>query len=213
MKNILCYGDSNTFGYDPYTDGRYDYDVRWPGALQNILGRDQYYVVEEGLGDRTTVLNDPLMYDNKNGHALLPAIIASHMPLDLIIIMLGTNDTKARYGAEAPDIARSAVRLAQTAKFISSVEGEESQVLLIAPMPITEDVKHGGCSFELGDHSIRVAAEMPQWYKRFAGEAGIPLLDASEFVQASEEDGVHLTPEGHRILAEKVAAKIKEMIG
>ena len=108
MKTILCYGDSNTHGFDPVTGGRYVYDERWPGILQQTLGRDAYMVIEEGLNSRTTVCEDCCYDDNKSGLALLPAILKSHFPLDLLIIMLGSNDMKQRFHMEPAEIARGA---------------------------------------------------------------------------------------------------------
>ncbi len=92
MKTILCYGDSNTYGYDPVSGGRFDHNIRWPGVLRNDLG-DGWWVIEEGCGGRTTVWEDPIER-HKDGSAYLPACLHSHGPLDLIVIMLGTNDLK-----------------------------------------------------------------------------------------------------------------------
>lgn len=216
MKTIVCYGDSNTFGYDPYTLGRYDYDVRWTGRLQSILGRDDYYVIEEGLGDRTTVLDDPLMLDNKNGHAMLPAIIASHMPIDLLIIMLGSNDLKPRYCMEAPDIARGVSKLVTTAKTISALEnpeGKPCEILVIAPALMTEALRDGDCWKEFGEHSLRVSKELSGWYREYAEAQQVYFMDAAEIVQPSNKDGIHFSPEGHAVFAKKIAEKVKEILG
>ena len=95
QKTILCYGDSNTWGYDPVNACRYDRNIRWPGVLQKELGQ-AYYVKEEGLCGRTTVWDDPVE-GHKNGLKQLTPILHSHCPLDLVVIMLGTNDLKMRY--------------------------------------------------------------------------------------------------------------------
>ena len=106
MKTILCYGDSNTWGYDPANQTRYPRDVRWPGVLRNGLG-DGYIVIEEGLNGRTTVWDDPIELD-KNGATYLRPCIQTHKPLDFVIIMLGTNDLKTRFSLPAYDIASGA---------------------------------------------------------------------------------------------------------
>ena len=105
MKHILCYGDSNTFGTDPVRGGRHPYEVRWTGALQRLLGGN-YRVIEEGCGGRTTVFEDQLSY-GRNGLKTLVPCIASHNPLDLIIIMLGTNDLKKRFQATPWDLGKA----------------------------------------------------------------------------------------------------------
>ncbi len=105
MKKILCYGDSNTWGHIPVTGGRYGDDVRWTGVLQAALG-EGYRVIEEGLNGRTTVHDDPIEGVYKNGkHYLIPCL-ESHRPLDLVIMMLGTNDLKMRFSLPPSDIAR-----------------------------------------------------------------------------------------------------------
>ena len=107
-KNILCFGDSNTFGSDPRGGPRYDRHTRWPGVLRDTLGAG-FWVIEEGCGGRTTVHEDPiesLGTGSKKGVAYLPACLHSHQPLDLVIILLGTNDLKPRFAVGADDIAR-----------------------------------------------------------------------------------------------------------
>ena len=110
MKTIMCYGDSNTFGTNPH-GGRWRREVRWTGKLQQLLG-DQYYVIEEGCGGRTTVWNDDLELF-KNGRKSLPVALATHKPIDLVIIMLGTNDCKTRFQALPCDIAEGVRQLAE----------------------------------------------------------------------------------------------------
>lgn len=111
MKNVLCFGDSNTYGYDPagMRDGtavRYAQDVRWCGVAQRDLG-EGWHVIEEGLNGRTTVRDDMCHLDtNLNGIRALPMLLEAHKPLDAIVIMLGTNDCKTVFGVTASDIAR-----------------------------------------------------------------------------------------------------------
>ena len=111
VRTILCYGDSNTWGSDPETRERFPEDVRWPGVLRKRLD-EEYRVIEEGLPGRTTVRDDPIEGGHKNGRTYLMACLESHRPLDLITLMLGTNDLKARFGSSASDIAQGAASLA-----------------------------------------------------------------------------------------------------
>lgn len=115
MKTILCYGDSNTWGYSPATQDRYGRDERWTGVLRNEIG-EGYLVIEKGLGGRTTVWDDPVEGRHKNGETYLLPCLESHQPIDLVIILLGTNDLKRRFCVGAFDIAQGAgglVRIVQ----------------------------------------------------------------------------------------------------
>jgi lysophospholipase L1-like esterase len=132
MKSVLCYGDSNTWGYDPLTQARFPPEVRWTGVLAGCLGAD-YRVIEEGLNGRTTRWDDPIETD-RNGLAYLRPCIESHQPLDLVVVMLGTNDLKQRFNLSASDIAQSAAGAAEAAyRFANGPEGRRTAVLLVAP--------------------------------------------------------------------------------
>ena len=120
MKTVLCYGDSNTWGYDPWTRLRYPPSVRWTGVLAERLG-PVYRVVEEGLNGRTTRWDDP-MEPGRNGQMYLGPCIESHAPLDLIVVMLGTNDLKRRFNLTSSDIAESAAGLAEEASRIAGAK-------------------------------------------------------------------------------------------
>ncbi len=214
MKTIVCYGDSNTHGYDPRNGGRYAYDIRWPGRLQALLGREKYYVIEEGLNSRTTVQSDMCYDDNKSGVELLPAILKTHMPVDLLILMLGSNDMKQRFHMEPAEIARGAALLVSTAKQVSASkhpEGKPCAILLVAPPPITEALRDGSCYGEFGDRAIRISKELSPWYKRVADSNQVYFLDAAQLVTPSDIDGLHLKPEGHAILAQHMAEQCRSI--
>lgn len=215
VKTIVCYGDSNTHGYDPVDEGRYPYEVRWPGRLQLLLGRDAYYVVEEGLNSRSTVQSDACYDDDKSGVALLPTSIKTHMPVDLLILMLGTNDLKLRFHMEPADIARGAALLVQTAKQVSiakSKDGTPCEILLVAPPHITEHLRNGRCFDEFGDRAIGLSRELSDRYAAVAQNSGVHFLDAAKLVTPSELDGLHLTPDGHAVLAQAMAEACRAIL-
>lgn len=108
-RRVLCFGDSNTYGYDPARDGRYGDDERYPMVLQDLLG-DGWSVVEEGLPGRTAVFDDPIT-EGMNGLRVITPILMSHAPLDTVTIMLGTNDSKERFGCNSYLISQGIVRL------------------------------------------------------------------------------------------------------
>ena len=133
-KNILCFGDSNTYGESPEGLGRYPRLERWTGILAQRLG-PAYHIIEEGLCGRTTVWEDPVEGD-KCGIRHLPSCIASHTPLDLVILMLGTNDFKQRFHVTASDVALSLDRLVRTAQSMTNgVAPKPFQILLDCPAP------------------------------------------------------------------------------
>jgi len=134
MKSVLCYGDSNTWGADASTGGRFPRDVRWTGVLQRELGAE-YAVIEEGLGGRTTVWDDPIE-GHKNGKTYLIPCLPSHRPRDLVVLMLGTNDLKHRFSLTAFDIAAGIGTLIDM--ILTSRCGPANgapQVLLLTPPP------------------------------------------------------------------------------
>ena len=118
MKTVLCYGDSNTYGYNPENGLRYNEDERWTGILKSLLGPG-YNIIEEGCNGRTTIYDDPLE-GWKNGKDYLKPCLNSHKPIDIIILMLGSNDLKNYFGASSRDIANGAGTLADIIKGMRS---------------------------------------------------------------------------------------------
>ncbi len=202
---MLCYGDSNTWGSDPQTGGRFPMEVRWPGVLRRTLG-EGYWIVEEGLGGRTTVRDDPIEGVHKNGRTYLLACLESHRPIDLVTIMLGTNDLKARFAASASDIAQGAASLAQMA--LGSGCGPKDGapvVVLISPPPVGKLSDMA----EMFAGSEEKSAKFSGHYQRFAEQYGYGFLDAAQFIASSDLDGIHLEASEHRKLGEAVAAHVR----
>ena len=207
MKTILCYGDSNTWGYDPATQSRFLRDVRWPGVLRNELG-DGYLVIEEGLNGRTTVWDDPIELD-KNGATYLRPCIQTHKPMDLVIIMLGTNDLKTRFSLPAYDIASGAGVLVDIVmKSDTGIDGSAPQVLLIAPPPAVELTGFA----EMFENAVEKSVGFARHYRRVANEKDSHHLNAGDFVESSTLDGIHLESDMHTALGKAVAAKVKEIM-
>ncbi len=193
MKTILCYGDSNTWGYVPQETRRYDIHERWPGVLRDALG-EEFHVIEEGLPGRTTVHSDPIEGAHKNGLTVLPAILESHAPLDLVIILLGTNDLKIRFSLSPYDIAQGAGMLAHSVQ--QGTWGIVPHVLLVAPPPLGKLNAFLQMMTDGDGKSQHFAAE----YRRVAGELNCAYFDAGSVVTTSDRDGVHWEVEEHRKL-------------
>ena len=205
MSTILCYGDSNTWGYIPGGTGRHTWDVRWPGVLQNALG-PTYHVVEEGLNGRTTILDDP---DSaiRNGLAYLPVSLETHYPIGLLIIMLGTNDTKFDFGLDATGITQGVADLVRCAK---EFEPAISDILLVSPAHIipTDDSEISHRFRE----SIPKSLQLAEQYRRLAEESGCHFFDAATVAKSSPIDGIHLDAEKHKVLGFGIAEKVKGIL-
>jgi lysophospholipase L1-like esterase len=206
MKTVLCYGDSNTWGYEPASGDRFSEDVRWTGVLARELG-SEFRVIGEGLNARTTVREDPVE-EYKNGKDYLRPCLESHRPLDVVIVALGVNDLKARFFASASDAADGAgilVTIAQRSG--AGPDGSPPVVLLMAPPPVGRLTELAEMFAGAEEKSRGFARQ----YRRVAEKYGCELLDAGEQVRASDLDGIHLEAGEHRKLGEAVAARVIEM--
>ena len=208
MTTVLCYGDSNTWGYDPATRARYPPHVRWTGVLAARLGAE-YRVVEEGLNGRTTRWDDPIEL-GRNGLVTLRPCIDSHQPLDLIVIMLGTNDLKRRFDLSASDIAQSAAALAAMAwRFAHGPDGSHAEVLLVAPPAVTTLTDFD----QMFDGAREKSRQFSHYYRLAAGWHHLPFFDAGSVIVSSEKDGIHFDAEEHRKLGEALADEVRRLVG
>lgn len=209
-KTVMCFGDSNTWGADPAGGLRFDRSTRWPGVMQQALG-EGYHVVEEGLCGRTTVWDDPVEGD-KNGFKHLVPLIQSHEPLDLLIIMLGTNDLKNRFGVSALDVANSAWRLVKTARSCAyPVTGQVPDVLVVCPPPFAPLAGTNFKEMFIGgeEKSHRLFAE----FRAVAANRGFRLFNAGDVIQSSSLDGIHFAAAEHGKLGLALANQVRALIG
>lgn len=209
--HIVCFGDSNTHGYcaDPgdCADGgiRFNEDERWTCLLQKALGAD-YLVTEEGLSGRTTVFIDPI-HESMDGLSVIYPVLKSHESVDLLIIMLGTNDTKERFGANAACIGKGMERLVYKAKTVDCWGSHKPNILIVAPPHITE----GFCDPVMGEGCVEKSRECAQWYKAAADLLDCHFMDA-EGCQFNTIDHMHLTRKGHAQLAERLAKLVPSLL-
>jgi lysophospholipase L1-like esterase len=211
-RTILCYGDSNTYGAIPTLarSGRHRYapERRWPGIMRRQLGSG-WDVIEEGLPSRTTVHDDPIEGEYKNGLKALPVSLESHMPIDLAILMLGTNDLKHRFSVTASDIADSIEFLIRTVqRSEAGPAGAAPTVLVIAPPPMQE-IDWLGEMFLGGAAKSR---RLPQLIREAAERTSAAFLDAADLVESSAVDGIHLDRDAHRVLGTKITAMVRELL-
>ena len=220
-KHIVCLGDSNTHGYcaDPADCAdsalqRFNEEERWTQLLQKALG-EEYLVIEEGLSGRTTVFDDPL-YEHLSALDYIWPCLKSHEPVSLLIIMLGTNDIKERFGMNAYAVGLGMKRLVQKAQTIECWAGGKPNILIISPPPIGEGIAASPVAEEMGttgpscvEKSRKLAGE----YRRVAGETGCAFLDAGETgCEFNHIDFMHLTKKGHATLAAKLAQLVPQLV-
>lgn len=206
MKQILCFGDSNTYGLVPKAGGRYPWGVRWTSILNEKLGLENYRVIEEGLCGRTTIFEDPLR-EGRCGTKILPVILETHSPIDIAVIMLGTNDCKTIYGATADIIGRGAEKIIGQLRTYAG----ESKILLISPIHLGEAVWKNEYDPEFSALSVETSRDLAAVYQRVCEKEDIFFLDASAYALPSSTDQEHLEEEGHRLLAEAVYKKLREI--
>jgi len=216
MKTVMVFGDSNSWGWDPNNrlDGkklmRHADDVRWPGVMAAALGPD-YKVLVDGLNGRTTVWDDPIE-EYRCGKDQIVASLDAAAPFDLVIIMVGTNDLKARYTVTAQDIANGVAILVDRA--LHNCAGDyvgDPKVLLVCPPPLGENI--GDDIFELMfAGGLEKSKQMPKHYEGVAGLFGADYFDAGT-VAHTGRDGLHMPPDQHALLGAALAAKVKAILG
>lgn len=209
MPSVLCFGDSNTWGAAtvPRPDDRYRPDERWPGVLRAELGAG-WQVLEEGLNGRTTATDDPVeFHPDKNGGRALPIALYTHKPLDVVVIMLGTNDLKARFAKSAAAIADDAGILLDIVRAEPvGPGGRTPAVILVSPPAILDRLPDHAEMFAGGQPKSR---ELARHQRAVAEARGILHFDAQSVAKSSPKDGFHLDPEAHRAIGLALAPLVR----
>ena len=211
MKSIVCYGDSNTWGYDGGTGERFPYEQRWTTLLQRSLG-NEYSVIPEGLCGRTTAFDDPFE-PFRNGLKALPYCLHTHKPIDLIVFMLGTNDVKVFFNPSVLAVGmgmRALVEAVRGGGF--GPGGTDPRILITAPAPV-EAGNPAQAPFDIRQFASgeEISRKLAEEYALAADEYGCEFADAGLIARVCLEDGVHLTAEAHRELAELMKNKIRSI--
>ncbi len=211
QKTILCFGDSNTHGTVAMTSlddrRRFSKEQRWPSVMAGDLGAG-WEVIAEGLPGRTSVFDDPIEGAHMNGLPVLPALLATHQPLDLVIVMLGTNDSKARFSASAFDIAQGVKRLAAT--ILASDTGPDQRapkVLLACPAPVVEQ----GVLAPVFAGAAEKTADLAACMSDAANRVGAAFVDLGPLIQVDPVDGVHLTAQAQTVVGHAMAGAVKHL--
>lgn len=208
-RTILCFGDSNTHGTKPMANlagaGRFDHDARWPSVMGQALG-DGYEVIAEGHPGRTTVHDDPMEGDYRNGFRVLPALLESHKPLDMVLVKLGTNDLKNCFQVSAPDIAFCLDRLIRVIRAFDCGRHGPPDILVVAPPPILEV----GCLAEMFAGGAAKSLGLARAIQAMTTRMGAGFFDAASVIQVSPVDGIHYEAAAQAALGLAMAQTLRD---
>ena len=201
MKKIICYGDSNTFGYNPLDGSRFDKNIRWTSVLQNNLGVE-YEVINEGVCDRTGFVNNPkgALYSAQKH---FPEMLSKTDNIDLLIFALGTNDLQFQYNISINTIKDGLENLIQL------TQTKVKSIIIIPPVILNKKVLEGYFNYQFDETSINKSKEIGKIYKQIADKYRCKYFDINEFAKPSDTDGLHYDENTHQLIANKLTDFIK----
>lgn len=199
MKKILCYGDSNTFGFIPENCKRYDKDSRWSGILSEIL-KENYQVIEEGMNNRTGFFKNPEGLKQSGGE-YLSVFLQNHRNLDICIISLGTNDAQFFYNLDENSTKNGLRNLIDSVREVNI----KTNIIIVPPVKITENILHSGFSMMFNRESIDKINKVFPIFEQIAKENNCLYFDFNQITSPAQKDGLHYTKESHTIIANKLA--------
>jgi len=211
MTSILCYGDSLTWGYDAETLGRHRLEDRWPSALQAALGPTAL-VIAEGLNGRTTAFADDMAGEDRHGARVLPTILGTHMPLDLVIIMLGSNDMKPWIHGDPLAAAHGMKRLVQIVRGHPYFGNAPAPKILLVSPPVVSDTNNADFAIMFA-RGTEASLQLATHYRAVADEMGCGFFDAATVAKTTPLDGVHLDAENTRAIGAALAPVVKQILG
>lgn len=208
MKNILCFGDSNTYGFNPLNGGRYDYSTRWTGVLQKLL-EGEYNIIEEGYNPRTVIFKDFVDYKTCSID-YLPDCLKKYNHTDLIIIMLGLNDFQTIFHASVDAVLTGIKTLINIIR--SSANHLNAEILLIPPAIIGQNIHNSnfGCMFN--KNSMSKTIEFSKKLKQLALDKNCEFFDVNRIIKTCREDSIHFKTDAHRKIAESLSILIPQII-
>lgn len=210
---ILCYGDSNTWGHDPKNGSRFDENTRWTRLLQKKLGKE-HEIIEEGLCGRTAAFMDDVI-PYRHGISMLEATLEINQPIDLVVIMLGTNDLKSAFHPDAYAITNGIKKMIKIIRnpYLYISQKKLPEILIVSPIHIHSDLEQVERYWEgFGKRSLEVSRKLASWYEALTKEMNCHFMDASLYAQASTIDCIHMDEENHKKFAEAIYEKIENII-
>lgn len=206
MKKILCYGDSNTYGFMPKTFGRYEKSARWSGILSNLLG-DNFEITEEGMNNRTGFFKNPEGLKQSGGE-YLPIYLQNHKDFDICILALGSNDAQIFYDLNKENAIIGLQNLINSVKSANI----NTKIIIIPPVKITKNILTSGFSMMFNKESIEKIQKIFPIFEQVAQNNNCHYFDFNEFTTPSENDGLHYNMYSHNLIAQKLANFILEEV-
>lgn len=205
MKKIICYGDSNTFGFNPANGSRYDSNTRWTGVLSKLLC-DKFKIAEEGCNNRTVFFLNP---DGvlQSGQKHLPQCLEKHKEFDIFILALGTNDLQKIFDIDEEIVENG---LTNTIKLIKK-HNPKARIILVPPVILNEDVVNGTFSYQFDEKSIKNSILIQKKYTICAEKENCEIVDFNRYITPSKLDGLHFDEMSHKIMAEQIANQINNI--
>ncbi len=202
MKNILCYGDSNTYGFIPNSNGlRYDEQNRWTGVLQFELGNN-YEIIEEGACDRNGFVDNPkgMLYSAQKH---FPIIVSELKNIDILILALGTNDLQFQYNIDYSVIENKLKNL------ILIAQRKVDNIILIPPVILEENILDGFFKIQFDKTSIAKSKKVGQIYNKLGKLFNCKIFDINTFSKPSNADGLHYDNNTHKLIGKNLSVFIK----
>lgn len=209
VKSVVCFGDSNTWGDDPHDYSRYPKHSRWTGILQDLLG-SRYEVISEGMNGRTTKESVDEVYED--GLTILPAVLSTNKPVDILIFMVGTNDCKISQKESAADIAEGMEELVVTAREVTEqLQGYIPAIVIVSPPAIKDEITESDLSYLYDETSVQKSRLLKDYYEKIADKYDCIFVNGTDTLEVSDLDCIHMTENGHKQLAQLLAKVIKGM--
>lgn len=204
MRKILCFGDSNTYGYNPKNSSRYDQNTRWSGVLQSLLG-SEFQIVEAGANNRTAFCDNPSGVES-TGYKILPVYLQKYPDIDLVVLAIGINDLQMAYDISLKDFEKYLIEMVDYIKLKT-----ESQVLIAAPSVITGNILKSHFALMFNKTSIEKSLYLTDIYKKASEETSSHFIDLNQIARVSVLDGLHYEPEEHAKIAKAMSQKILDI--
>lgn len=203
MKKILCYGDSNTYGFNPKTIERYNKNERWSGILSDLL--QDFEIIEEGMNNRLGFFESSEGL-KQSGREYLPTVLSNNKDIDIFILAVGTNDAQFFYNLDTVVVQNGLEHLINTIYNTNS----DTKIIIVPPVKIEKNILNGFFKNQFDEKSIDKIKKVFPIYKHVADKKNCLYFDFNEYVSPSEIDGLHYSKESHKIIAQNLAKFIKK---
>lgn len=206
MKKILCFGDSNTYGFIPQSGLRYDINTRWTGILQTLCN-NEFEITEAGCNNRTAFIDNPAGI-NQTGYKILPEYLKTNF-FDIVILAIGINDLQRFFNPTLNEFEQGMEKLIQITKNLSP----KSKIILICPSKLNlAGINNGIFSYQFDKISVEKSGKLSPIYKSLAEKYKCHFIDLNNIVEVSSLDGLHFSPKSHKTIAENLYKNLKQTI-